>query len=196
MLHVRKYLHKETGNGRCSPEDRLEDPFQGLGPVSREREGDRRQRGHHPGDPRDEGIELLLRGVPVAQDVPLAGPAALSRQDHPHRHIPDVDGVNLAFNVQRHQSLRDHQDLGPARRLAVVRAEAGGGVDNHSRQPVSRRVQNQVLHGGLRHQVRIVRKQRPEPARFGCQPSVGGKSNRRQRAGEDQPVHSGVPDGG
>src|SRR5712692_6617946 len=82
VLHVREHLHEETRNGGRSPEDCLEGPFHHLGPVARQREGDRRQRGHDPGHPGDEGIELLLRGVPVAQDVTLPKPATLGRQYH------------------------------------------------------------------------------------------------------------------
>src|SRR2546422_7568521 len=54
VLHVREHFHEETGNGGRSPEDRLEGPFHHLCSVSRQREGDRRQRGHDPGHPGDE----------------------------------------------------------------------------------------------------------------------------------------------
>src|SRR5437773_9107313 len=66
VLHVREHLHEETGNGGRSPENRLEGPFRHLGPVFRQRKGDRRQWGHHLGYPSDEAVELLWGGVPVA----------------------------------------------------------------------------------------------------------------------------------
>ena len=129
----------------------------------------------------DQRQQLAQRQVLAAQDVALADPPALQRQHMALRHVVDVHDVQPGIDIGRHPpggGVADH----PAgrRRLDVARADRGGRVDDHRRQPFARApARSTACSAGISSACRC---RRSPPRSTGVSSSAGVPSPVRPRA--------------